>query len=92
MAKQPNRPICPAANCRAAHNDAQCRAAVGHQIHDGDGIQLHGEHFHGDAPEALGLLVHPPMAFLVRLINFQSGQALQIFQKTLSPNAVYWPQ
>ena len=59
----------------------QRRAAVGHKVHDGDGIELHGEHRHGHLAEVLGFPVHLQVLVRVRLIGFQRGHALQVFQE-----------
>ena len=64
-------------------DDPQRRPAIGDEIHDGDGIELHGQDLHGDAAEALGLFVHLPVFGLVGLINFQGGQTLEIFQEAV---------
>ena len=64
------------------HSDG--RAAVGDKIHHTDRIQLHGQYLHGNLAEAFGLLVHLTGFHPVCLIDFQSCQSLQIFQKTVA--------
>ena len=71
--------------------DAQSGAAVGHQVHDGDRVELHGEHLHGDAAEGLGLTVHLLVAGLVGLVDLQGGQTLEIFQKGVPQGGVLAP-
>ena len=39
--------------CRA--DDAKTCTAVGHQVHQGHAVQLHGQHLHRDLAEPLGL-------------------------------------
>ena len=70
---------------------AQGRAAVGDEIHDGDGVELHSQHLHGDAAEMLGLFVHFPVLEFICLINFCSGQALQVFQEGIAQGGVLAP-
>ena len=72
-------------------DDAQPRAAIGHQVHEGHGVQLHGQHFHRDLPEALGLPVHLLMLPAVGLVDLQGGQALDIFQKAVAEGGVFAP-
>ena len=48
----------PCAKLRCGHDDAERRAAVGDKVHDGDGVELHGENLHGDFAELFGLRVH----------------------------------
>ena len=65
-------------------DDAQPGPAVGHQVHQGHRIQLHGQHLHGDLAEALGLGVHLLMLPAIGLIDLQGGQALDVFQKAVA--------
>ena len=55
-------------HCRENH--AQRRAAIGDQIHDGDGVELHGQHLHGDLAELFGLFVHFVVPGRICLIVF----------------------
>ncbi len=73
------------------HDDSQRRAAVGNQVHDGDGVQLHGQHFHGDFAEFLRFLVHFLILEAVRLVDFQGGQALEVLQKGIPQRRVLAP-
>ena len=73
------------------HDNAQRRAAVGDQIHDRNGIELHGQHFHGDLAEIFRLFVHFLLFELVRLIDFQRGQPLQVFQKCVAHGRILAP-
>ena len=63
---------------------AESRAAVGDQVHNSDGVKLHGQHLHGDAAELLGFGIHLFLLETVRLIDFQRGEALQVFQEGVS--------
>ena len=57
---------------KAAHCQGHaCRgAAIGDEVHDGDGVQLHGEHLHGDTAELFRLLVHLGVLLGVRAVDF----------------------
>ena len=70
---------------------ARRRPSVGDDVHDAGGIELHGQHLHGDPPEFLGLLVHLPGLLLIRLINLQGSQALEIFQEAVPQLCVNAP-
>ena len=72
-------------------NDAQSPAAIGDEIHHGNGIELHGQHFHGDFPELLALLVHFPVLEPVCLIDFRGGQTLQVFQERIAQGRILSP-
>ena len=72
-------------------NHPQGRAAIGNQVHDGDGVQLHGQHLHGDFPELLRLLLHLLLLKAVRLVDFQSGQPLQVLQEGVAQGGVLPP-
>lgn len=69
--------------CRC-EDHAQRRAAIGDDVHDRDGIELHGQDLHGDLTKLLRFLVHDVVAQAVRLIDFQRGQSLQILQKGIA--------
>ena len=58
---------------RHRHDNPRCCTAIGDQIHNGDGIELHRQHLHGDAAEFFRLRVHLPVFKRIRLINFQRG-------------------
>ena len=62
-------------------DNADCGAAVGQKVHDNDGIELHGQHFHGHDAEMLRLLIHLLMLVLVRLVDLEGRHALQVFQE-----------
>ena len=72
-------------------NHAQGRSAVGDQIHDGHGIQLHGQHLHGDLSELFRLPVHLLIFVVVRLVDFQSGQSLEILQEGVAQGSILPP-
>ena len=72
-------------------NRPQGRAAIGDEVHDGDGVELHGQHLHGDAPELLGLAVHLLLLVCVGLVDFQSGETLEVFQKAVTQGGVLAP-
>ena len=73
------------------HDDADCGAAVGEDVHDGHRVQLHGEQLHGGAAELLGLGVHALVALGVGLVDFQRGEALQVLQKSAAQVGVGAP-
>ena len=75
--------------CRA--DDAKTRTAVGHQVHQGHAVQLHGQHLHRDLAEPLGLGIHLLVLPAVCLIDFQGGQALDILQKAVAQGGVLAP-
>ena len=66
----------PRAVLRRRHDDAERRAAVGDEVHDRDGVELHRQHLHRDAAELLGLHVHLLVLGLVRLIDLQRRESL----------------
>ena len=72
-------------------NHPQSSASIGNDIHDGDGIELHGQHLHGYLAEMLALLVHFPVLHFVRLINLGGGQPLQIFQEGITQSGILPP-
>ena len=76
---------------RHGADDTQPCAAVGHQVHQGDRVQLHGQHPHGDFAEALGFGVHLFVLPAVGLINFQGGQSLNVLQKAVAQRGVLAP-
>ena len=57
-------------------DDARRRAAERHQVHDGDGGELHAEHLHRGQTEALGPLVHAFVPAGVRLVDLERGEPL----------------
>ncbi len=63
------------------HDDTDCGATIGEDVHDGHRVQLHGQKLHGGAAELLGLIVHALVALGIGLIDFQRGKALQVLQK-----------
>ena len=75
--------------CRA--DDAKTRTAVGHQVHQGHAVQLHGQHLHRDLAEPLGLGIHLLVLPAVCLIDLQGGQALDILQKAVAQGGVLAP-
>lgn len=81
------------AGCKARDGDngAERRAAVGDEVHDGDGVELHRQHTHCDLPELLGLAVHLLVARGVRLIDFQSREPLQVFEEGVAHLRVLAP-
>ena len=76
---------------RHGADDTQPCAAVGHQVHQGDRVQLHGQHPHGDFAEAFGFGVHLLVLPAVGLINFQGGQPLNVLQKAVAQRGVLAP-
>ena len=85
------RPYFPARELRRRQYDAQRRAAVGDEIHDGDGVELHREDFHRYLAKALRLLVHLLLLELVRLVYLQRRQPLQILQEGVPQRRVLTP-
>jgi len=76
---------------RGRQNDAQRRAAIGDDVHDADGVELHGQYLHGDFAELLGFHVHFFVFELVRLVDFESRQPLQVFQESVAQRRVLPP-
>ena len=72
-------------------DNADCGAAVGQKVHDNDGIELHGQHFHGHDAEMLRLLIHLLMLVLVRLVDLERRHTLQVFQKGAAQLCVLVP-
>ena len=70
---------------------AQCRAAVGHEIHHHDGVQLHHQHLHGDFSEAFRLRVHFRRLPAVRAVDLQRGEALEILEEAVPERRVAVP-
>ena len=89
--RQPARSTWPPLELGHRQNHPQGRAAVGNQIHHGDGVQLHGQHLHGDFPELLRLFLHLLLLKAVRLVDFQGGQPLQVLQEGVAQGGVLPP-
>ena len=81
----------PRAQLRCGHDDAERRAAVGDEVHDRDGVELHRKNLHRDLAELFGLDVHLIIFEGVGLIDFQGRQALQIFKKRVAERRVLPP-
>ena len=71
--------------------DAQRRAAKRDQVHDGDRIELHGQHLHRDPAELLRFLPHDFLPRLIRLIDLQRDQPLQVLQKMIAQRSILSP-
>ena len=80
---------CPELGRRQDHT--QRRTTVGDEVHNSDRVELHGQHFHGNAPEMLRLLVHFFVLKTVCLIDLRGGQALEVFQKGITQGGVLAP-
>lgn len=76
--------------CRCEDHTQRC-TAIGNDIHDRDGIELHGQDLHGDLAEFFRFLIHDVVAQAIRLIDFQRGQPLQILQKGIAELCVLPP-
>ena len=76
--------------CRCEDHTQRC-TAIGNDIHDRNGIELHGQDLHGDLTKLLRFLVHDVVAQAVRLIDLQRGQPLQILQKGIAELRVLPP-
>ena len=81
----------PRAVLRCCENHAQRCTAIGNDVHDRDGIELHGQDLHGDLAEFFRFLIHDVVAQAIRLIDFQRGQPLQILQKGIAELRVLPP-
>lgn len=73
------------------HGDARRRAAVGDDIHDGDGVELHDEHAHGDAAELLGPLVHLALPQPVGPVDLEGREPLQVLEEGVAERRVARP-
>ncbi len=76
--------------CRCEDHTQRC-TAIGNDIHDRDGIELHGQDLHGDLAEFFRFLIHDVVAQAIRLIDFQRGQPLQILQKGIAELCILPP-
>ena len=76
--------------CRCEDHTQRC-AAIGNDVHDRDGIELHGQDLHGDLAEFFRFLIHDVVAQAICLIDFQRGQPLQILQKGIAELRVLPP-
>ncbi len=76
---------------RERHRHAGGRPAIRHEVHDRDGVELHREHAHRDAPELLGLLVHLRLLELVGLVDLERGEALEVLKERVSELGVLAP-
>ena len=76
---------------RKSHDHPHCCPAVGDDIHHAGGVELHGQHLHGDPPEPLGFLVHLRRFHLIRTVDLQSSQSLEVFKEAVSQFRVYTP-
>ena len=70
---------------------SQGSPAVSDEVHDGNGVELHGQHFHGDFSKLLGLPVHLFLLKPVGLIDLQRGQPLEVFQEGIPQRRVLPP-
>ena len=59
---------------RRCEDYTQRCTAIGNDIHDRDGIELHGQDLHSDLAEFFRFLIHDVVAQSIRLIDFQRGQ------------------
>ena len=82
------RAVCHLTYC---DDNADRAARICDDIHDADGVQLHGEHLHCDASELLRLFVHLDILSLVRLINFESCESLNIFEERVAEIDIHSP-
>ena len=73
------------------HNNPQRCAAIGNQIHNGDGVQLHGQNLHGNLTKLFCLPIHFIVLESVCLINFQGGKSLQIFKEGVAKGSILPP-
>ena len=60
-------------------------------VHHDDGVELHGEHLHGDGAEALRLLVHGLMTRGVSPVDLEGGEALEVLQEAVAQLGVLVP-
>ena len=72
-------------------DDTGSSSSVGNHIHNGNGIELHTEHLHRDAPEVFRFSVHLLGFCLIRLIYFQRCQSLKVFQKPVAEPCISAP-
>ena len=66
------------------HDHPHRCAAVGDDVHNAGRVELHGQHLHSDLPEPLGFLIHLLCFLLVRTVDLQRGQSLQVLKKAVS--------
>ena len=72
-------------------NHAQSRTAVGDDVHNNDGVQLHLKNFHRDDAKTLALNIHLLGFLRVRAVYFQRCHALQVLEKAVTETCVNIP-
>ncbi len=77
--------------CQDPQQHPKGSSPIGNKIHHRDGVQLHDQHPHGDFPEILRFLIHFFVPRLIRLIDFQCRQPLQILQERIPKRGVLPP-
>lgn len=79
--------------CRLKYrdNNAGGAARICDDIHDADGVQLHGKHLHGDTPELLRLFVHLNVLSLIGLIYLEGRESLNILKERVAEIDIYSP-
>ena len=82
-------PACP--ELGGSKNHTQSRTAVGNQVHNGDGIELHGQNLHSDFAEMLALLIHFPVLEGICPVDLCGGQTLEVFQEGVAQGCVFAP-
>ena len=89
--KAPGRGDVPLGELDQGQNGAKRRPAIGNEVHNNNGVELHGEHLHGHLAKFLRLYVHLLLPGPVGLIDLQGGQTLEIFQKVIAQAGVFAP-
>ena len=89
--KAPGGGDMPLGQLEQGQNGPQSRPAVGDEVHNDNGVELHGEHLHGHLAKLLRLLGHLLLTGLIGLIDFQGGQALEILQEVVAQTGVLPP-
>ena len=72
-------------------NHTQSRSAVGDDVHDNDGVQLHLKNFHRDDAKALALSIHLLGFLRVRAVYFQRCHALKVLKEAVAETCVNIP-
>ena len=86
-----NRGDCPLCDRTQRHSNAQPRAAVGNQIHNGRAGKLHDQNLHCDFTKRLAGFVHFAVLRGIGTENFQLLQALHTVQKGVAHRGVLPP-
>ena len=75
-------------NCKNCTKRASTKC---NHVHHGDGVELHGQDLHGNAPKMLSFIVHLLVLEIVSLVNLCCSKALQVLQKSIAKLRILAP-